>query len=136
MRDGDETRYRDELNFAEFPLAALSSRPDGQPYLTFSDTIFDQGRGQHIVRKVTISPSAKHGLPTPMDAVPVPERVCTGGVPGCTAGIRSVCREFMRLTQRMLHSGKVPSAVQSVGCVLARTAPALGACKHTPYPRP
>jgi hypothetical protein len=63
----DETRYRDELNFAEFPLAALSSRPDGQPYLTFSDTIFDQGRGQHIVRKVTISPSAKHGLPTPMD---------------------------------------------------------------------
>jgi hypothetical protein len=65
--DTEEIRYRDELNFAEFPLASLSSRAGGQPYLTFSDTIFDQGRGQHVVRKLTISPSAKHGLPTPMD---------------------------------------------------------------------
>jgi hypothetical protein len=65
--DTEETRYRDELNFAEFPLASLSSRAAGQPYLTFSDTIFDQGRNQHVTRKLTISPSAKHGLPTPMD---------------------------------------------------------------------
>jgi hypothetical protein len=65
--DTDEIRYRDELNFAEFPLASLSTRAGEQPYLTFSDTIFDQGRNQHVTRKLTISPSAKHGLPTPMD---------------------------------------------------------------------
>jgi hypothetical protein len=61
-------RFKDELNFAEFPLASLADRvPDGQKKLEFHDTIFDQSIGQHITRKLTIAASDMYGLPTALD---------------------------------------------------------------------
>ena len=60
--------YRDEMNLAEFPLAALSDRlPEDQKTLTFEDTVFDRGRGEPVVRRLTISASDKYGLPTSLD---------------------------------------------------------------------
>lgn len=60
--------YRDELNFAEFPLASLSDRvPQGQKTLVFTDSVFDQGRRQTVTRKLTISASDEYGLPTALD---------------------------------------------------------------------
>jgi len=64
--DAKET-YRDELNFAEFPLALLDRPSAGQKTLEFSDTIFDRGRREPVTRKLTISASDKYGLPTPRD---------------------------------------------------------------------
>jgi hypothetical protein len=61
-------RFKDELNFAEFPLASLADRvPEGQKKLEFHDTIFDQSIGQHITRKLTIAASDMYGLPTALD---------------------------------------------------------------------
>src|SRR5215831_18156337 len=61
-------RYRDELNFAEFPLASVStSLPKGQKTLEFTDEIFDTARNQRVTRKLTITASDKYGLPTAMD---------------------------------------------------------------------
>lgn len=63
-RDG----YRDELNFAEFPLASLSSTlPRGVKTLEFSDQIFDKSRNENVTRRLTITASDKYGLPTAMD---------------------------------------------------------------------
>lgn len=60
--------YRDELNFAEFPLASLStSLPKGQKTLEFTDEIFDKGKGGQVTRKLTITASDKYGLPTALD---------------------------------------------------------------------
>jgi hypothetical protein len=60
--------YRDELNFAEFPLASLSSTvPRGVKTLEFSDQIFDKSRNDYVTRKLTITASDKYGLPTAMD---------------------------------------------------------------------
>jgi plasmid replication initiation protein len=60
--------YRDELNFAEFPLASVStSLPKGQKTLEFTDEIFDKARNQRITRKLTITAADKYGLPTAMD---------------------------------------------------------------------
>lgn len=60
--------YRDELNFAEFPLASVStSLPKDQKTLEFTDEIFDKARNQRITRKLTITASDKYGLPTAMD---------------------------------------------------------------------
>ena len=59
---------RDELNLAEFPLASLSDRvPDGQKTLEYSDVIWDQGRREHVPRKLVITASDKYGLPTAKD---------------------------------------------------------------------
>src|SRR5580765_6041258 len=61
-------RYRDELNFAEFPLASVStSLPKGQKTLEFTDEIFDKARNERVTRKLTITASDKYGLPTAMD---------------------------------------------------------------------
>ena len=60
--------YRDELNFAEFPLASVStSLPKGQKTLEFTDEIFDKSTNQRVTRKLTITASDKYGLPTAMD---------------------------------------------------------------------
>src|SRR5215469_17132279 len=60
--------YRDELNFAEFPLASVStSLPKGQKTLEFTDEIFDKARNQRVTRRLTITASDKYGLPTAMD---------------------------------------------------------------------
>jgi hypothetical protein len=65
---GPRERYRDELNFAEFPLASVSnSLPKGQKTLEFTDKIFDKSRNQYVTRKLTITASDKYGLPTAMD---------------------------------------------------------------------
>jgi len=62
-----ESAFKDELNLAEFPIAALSDRaPDGQTTLVFTDTI-EQRDGPPIVRRLTIEASAKHGLPAALD---------------------------------------------------------------------
>src|SRR5262245_57125386 len=60
--------YRDELNFAEFPLASVStSLPKGQKTLEFTDEIFDRARNERVTRKLTITASDKYGLPTALD---------------------------------------------------------------------
>src|SRR5215831_995887 len=60
--------YRDELNFAEFPLASLStSLPKNQKTLEFTDEIFDKSQNARVTRKLTITASDKYGLPTAMD---------------------------------------------------------------------
>ncbi len=60
--------YRDELNFAEFPLAALADTiPSGQKTLVYTDTIFDRGRNEPVNRKLTITASDEYGLPTALD---------------------------------------------------------------------
>ncbi|MEO8096059.1 MAG: replication initiator protein A [Acidobacteriota bacterium] len=60
--------YRDELNFAEFPLASLStSLPKDQKTLEFTDEIFDKSVNKRVQRKLTITASDKYGLPTAMD---------------------------------------------------------------------
>lgn len=58
-------RGRDELNLAEFPLAALSDRiPEGKKSLVFEDRIWDKGAKQWVDRKLTITGSEEKGLPT------------------------------------------------------------------------
>lgn len=62
-----EPAFKDELNLAEFPIAALADRiPDGQTTLVFEDRL-DRRDGPPIVRRLTIMGTAKHGLPTSMD---------------------------------------------------------------------
>ncbi len=59
---------RDEMNFAEFPLAAISDRiPDDQKTLVFEDSIYDSGKDEMITRRLTISASDLYGLPTALD---------------------------------------------------------------------
>lgn len=59
---------RDELNLAEFPLAAIADRvPDDQKTLVFEDRIWDVGKAETITRRLTISASDKFGLPTSLD---------------------------------------------------------------------
>ena len=59
---------RDELNLAEFPIAALSSRPNkNRKTLHFEDRVWDKGAGRHVSRKLTITASDHYGLPTALD---------------------------------------------------------------------
>ena len=59
---------RDELNLAEFPIAAVASRlPKGQKTLTFEDRIWDKSQNRTVLRRLTISASDKYGLPTAKD---------------------------------------------------------------------
>jgi hypothetical protein len=61
-------RYRDELNFAEFPIAAVSDVvPDNQKTLEFTDEIFDPSSGKTVARTLTITAADKFGLPTALD---------------------------------------------------------------------
>ena len=58
----------DELNLAEFPLAAISDRlPDGMKTVVFEDEIFDRVEGATVQRRLTISGSDRYGLPTATD---------------------------------------------------------------------
>jgi hypothetical protein len=64
---GSEPAFKDELNLAEFPIAALTDRvPDGQTTLVFEDRL-DQRDGPPIVRRLTIMAPSKHGLPAAVD---------------------------------------------------------------------
>lgn len=59
----------DELNFAEFPLAACGYKVDpNQKTLIFEDTIFDEGQRTPVKRKLIIAASDAWGLPTPVDS--------------------------------------------------------------------
>lgn len=59
---------RDELNLAEFPVAALADRvPRSQKTLVFQDQVWDKGRHQRVTRRLTVSASEKYGLPTALD---------------------------------------------------------------------
>ncbi len=64
-----EPQYgRDELNLAEFPLAALSSRVSPRmKTLVFQDRIRDQRTGELVARRLTVTASDKYGLPTALD---------------------------------------------------------------------
>ncbi|MBX7165931.1 MAG: replication initiator protein A [Pirellulales bacterium] len=59
----------DELNVAEFPLAAIAHRVDRDvKTLSFEDQIFDEGHQKTVQRKLIISASDHFGLPTPRDS--------------------------------------------------------------------
>jgi hypothetical protein len=59
---------KDEMNFAEFPIALLTDRvPKGQKSLEFEDQIFDERRKKLITRRRIIEGSEKYGLPTATD---------------------------------------------------------------------
>jgi hypothetical protein len=62
-----EPGWKDELNLAEFPIAALTDRvPDGQTTLVFEDKL-ERRDSPPIVRRLTIMGTHKHGLPTSLD---------------------------------------------------------------------
>src|SRR4051812_17882926 len=64
---GADNGWKDELNLAEFPIAALSDRvPDGQTTLVFEDQL-EPHDSEPIVRRLTIMGTHKHGLPTSVD---------------------------------------------------------------------
>jgi hypothetical protein len=59
--------WKDELNLAEFPIAALTDRiPDGQTTMVFEDRL-ERRDSAPIVRRLTITGTHKHGLPTSLD---------------------------------------------------------------------
>jgi Replication initiator protein A len=59
--------WKDELNLAEFPIAALTDRvPDGQMTMVFEDRM-ERRDSAPIVRRLTIMGTHKHGLPTATD---------------------------------------------------------------------
>ncbi len=62
-----DSGWKDELNLAEFPIAALTDRiPDGQTTLVFEDRL-ERRDSAPIVRRLTIMGTHKHGLPTSLD---------------------------------------------------------------------
>ena len=59
---------KDELNFAEFPLATVSNRVlDGSKTVVFEGTGWDRRLGRRVARRLTISGSERYGLPTATD---------------------------------------------------------------------
>jgi hypothetical protein len=59
--------WKDELNLAEFPIAALTDRlPDGQTTMVFEDQL-ERRDSAPIIRRLTIMGTHKHGLPTSLD---------------------------------------------------------------------
>ncbi len=58
----------DEMNFAEFPLAAISKRiDDGKKTVTFENVLFDRKERRNVVRRLTLSGSDRYGLPIVSD---------------------------------------------------------------------
>ncbi len=58
----------DELNLAEFPLAAISDRfLDGTKTVVFEDTVWDYKQKRRVPRSLTVSGSDQYGLPTARD---------------------------------------------------------------------
>jgi len=62
FRDG-----RDEMNLVEFPIATLSERSGGSNILEFQRETYDRVLGKPVIRKLTVTGDAKHGLPTAKD---------------------------------------------------------------------
>lgn len=61
-------RYRDELNFAEFPIASVADTvADNVKTLEFTDEIYDPSLGKTVTRTLAITAADKFGLPTALD---------------------------------------------------------------------
>ena len=61
---------KDELNLAEFPISAVSTRiAPGQKTIVYEDSIYDRENAALIPRRLTIKASDKCGLPTAIDDV-------------------------------------------------------------------
>jgi hypothetical protein len=59
---------KDEMNFAEFPIALLTDRvPKGQKSIKFEDKIYDEKRKRLVTRRRIIEGSEEYGLPTATD---------------------------------------------------------------------
>jgi hypothetical protein len=59
---------KDEMNFAEFPIALLTDKvPKGQKLIKFEDQIFDEKRKRLVTRRRIIEGSEEYGLPTATD---------------------------------------------------------------------
>ncbi len=59
---------KDEMNFAEFPIALLTDKvPKGQKLIKFEDQIFDEKRKRVVTRRRIIEGSEEYGLPTATD---------------------------------------------------------------------
>ena len=59
---------KDEMNFAEFPIALLTDKvPKGQKLIKFEDEIFDEKRKRIVTRRRIIEGSEEFGLPTATD---------------------------------------------------------------------
>lgn len=59
---------KDEMNFAEFPIALLTDRvPKGQKSIKFEDQIYDEKRKRLVTRRRIIEGSEEYGLPTATD---------------------------------------------------------------------
>ena len=59
---------KDEMNFAEFPIALLTDRvPKGQKVIKFEDQIYDEKRKRIVTRRRIIEGSEEYGLPTATD---------------------------------------------------------------------
>lgn len=64
----DYQEGRDELNLAEFPIAALSNRVNPkEKTVVFEDFTSDRSTGEIITRRLTVSASDAYGLPTASD---------------------------------------------------------------------
>lgn len=65
---GGATPGKDEMNFAEFPIALLTDRaPKGQTVIKFEDHVYDERKKKLIPRKRLIEGSQEYGLPTATD---------------------------------------------------------------------
>src|SRR6516165_1835013 len=59
---------KDEMNLAEFPIALVTDRvPAGEKTIRFQDQIFDERKGQPVIRRLVITASEEYGLPTAKD---------------------------------------------------------------------
>src|SRR3954454_17903943 len=68
MADAPPAPGKDEMNFAEFPMALLTDRvPRGQKSIKFEDQIYDERRKKVITRRRIIEGSEEYGLPTATD---------------------------------------------------------------------
>jgi hypothetical protein len=62
------TEGKDELNIAEFPIAALANRLNSDiKTITYEDEITDAKTGELVPRKLVITGSDEYGLPTSFD---------------------------------------------------------------------
>src|SRR3954470_16643113 len=59
---------KDEMNLAEFPIALVTDRvPAGEKTIRFQDKIYDERKGQQVIRRLIITASDEYGLPTAKD---------------------------------------------------------------------
>ena len=68
LNDFDRSLGTDEMNLAEFPLVAISTRTEpGQTTLQFEDSVHDSGTNSLVHRTLMVTGSEHFGLPTATD---------------------------------------------------------------------